>query len=98
MNADVEIISAEARDALLVPISALRELGPDQYAVFVVQPDGELLLRPVRVGLQDYVNAEILSGLELGEVVSTGVEESTETAVPEEMTPPQNPMMRMLGG
>jgi len=99
MNADVEIISAEARDALLVPISSLRELGPDQYAVFVVQPDGELALRPVQVGLQDYVNAEILSGLELGEVVSTGVEESTETAVPEEMTPPQNdPMMRMLGG
>jgi hypothetical protein len=55
-------------------------------------------LRTVEVGLQDYVNAEILSGLELGEVVSTGVEESTETAVPEEMVPPQNPMMRMLGG
>jgi HlyD family secretion protein len=99
MNADVEIISAETRDTLLVPLQALRELGPDQYAVFVVQPDGELALRPVQVGLQDYVNAEILSGLELGEVVSTGVEESTETAVPEEMTPPQNnPMMRMLGG
>jgi len=84
MNADVEIISAEARDTLLVPIQALRELGPDQYAVFVVQPDGELLLRPVQVGLQDYVNAEILSGLELGETVSTGVEEETETSVPSE--------------
>ena len=89
MNADVEIISAEARDALLVPIQALRELGPDQYAVFVVQPDGELVLRPVQVGLQDYVNAEILSGLELGETVSTGVEEETETSVPsqQEMMP-----------
>ena len=84
MNADVEIISAEARDTLLVPIQALRELGPDQYAVFVVQPDGELLLRPVQVGLQDYVNAEILSGLELGDIVSTGVEEETETNVPSE--------------
>jgi multidrug efflux pump subunit AcrA (membrane-fusion protein) len=98
MNADVEIISAEARGTLLVPLQALRELGPDQYAVFVVQPDGELMLRPVQVGLQDYVNAEILSGLELGEVVSTGVEESTETTVPEEMAPPRDPMMRMLGG
>jgi multidrug efflux pump subunit AcrA (membrane-fusion protein) len=99
MNADIEIISAEARDTLLVPIQALRELGQGQYAVFVVQPDGELMLRPVQVGLQDFVSAEILSGLELGEVVSTGVEESTETTVPEEMTPPQqNPMMRMFGG
>jgi HlyD family secretion protein len=100
MNADVEVISAEARDVLLVPIQALRELGPDQYAVFVVQPDGELVLRPVQVGLQDYVNAEILSGLELGEIVSTGVEEDSGMGVPsqEEMMPPPNPMMRMFGG
>jgi hypothetical protein len=34
------------------------------------------------VGLQDFVNAEILSGLEVGEVVSLGVEESTEAGVP----------------
>jgi HlyD family secretion protein len=84
MNADIDVISAEARDALLVPLQALRELGPDQYAVFVVQPDGEMTLRPVEVGLMDFVNAEIISGLELGEIVSLGVKESTETVVPEQ--------------
>ena len=99
MNAEVEVISAESRDTLLVPLQALRELGPDQYAVFVVQPDGEMELRPVEVGLMDFVNAEITSGLELGEIVSTGVEESTETQVPEqEMMPPGGPMIRMFGG
>jgi multidrug efflux pump subunit AcrA (membrane-fusion protein) len=98
MNADVEIISAESRDTLLVPLQALRELGPDQYAVFVVQPDGEMMLRPVEVGLMDFVNAEIISGLELGEIVSTGVEESTETEAPEQMEPPRMPGMRMFGG
>lgn len=82
MNAEVEVISAESRDTLLAPLQALRELGPDQYAVFVVQPDGEMALRPVEVGLMDFVNAEILSGLEVGEVVSLGVEESTEVSVP----------------
>jgi macrolide-specific efflux system membrane fusion protein len=82
MNAEVEVVSAESRDTLLVPIQALRELGPGQYAAFVVQPDGEMVLRPVEVGLQDFVNAEILSGLEVGEVVSLGVEESTEASVP----------------
>jgi len=99
MNADIEIISAESRDTLLVPLQALRELGTDQYAVFVVQPDGEMVLRPVEVGLQDFVNAEIISGLELGEIVSTGVAESTETEVPseEEMMPPV-PGIRMFGG
>lgn len=90
MNAEVEVISAEARDALLVPIQALREIGPDQYAVFVVQSDGEMVLRPVEVGLMDFVNAEILSGLEVGETVSTGIEESTETSVStdEQQMPP----------
>jgi multidrug efflux pump subunit AcrA (membrane-fusion protein) len=93
MNAEVEIISRESRDTLLVPLQALRELGSDEYAVFVVQPDGEMLLRPVEVGMTDPVNAEILSGLEVGETVSTGVQESTEPAVPEEMMPFEEPQM-----
>jgi HlyD family secretion protein len=37
MNGEVEIISAESRDTLLVPLQALRELGSDQYAVFVIR-------------------------------------------------------------
>ncbi len=100
MNADIEIISAEAEDVLLVPVQALRELGPDQYAVFVVQPDGEMELRLVEVGLQDFVNAEIVSGLELGEVVSIGVEESVEVVgtEQEEMMPPGGEMMPPGGG
>ena len=99
MNAEVEVISAESRDTLIVPLQALRELGSDQYAVFVVQSDGEMALRPVEVGLMDFVNAEIISGLKLGEIVSMGVEESTETGTPEQMMPPGgNPMMRFLGG
>jgi multidrug efflux pump subunit AcrA (membrane-fusion protein) len=69
MNVDIEVISAEARDVVLAPIQALREIGDGQYAVFVVQPDGELAMRPVEVGLRDAVNVEILSGLELGETV-----------------------------
>jgi len=99
MNAEIEIISAESRDTLLVPLQALRELGEGQYAVFVVQPDGEMALRPVEVGLMDFVNAEIISGLELGEIVSTGVEESTEVEVPEqEMMIPGGGIMMPEGG
>jgi multidrug efflux pump subunit AcrA (membrane-fusion protein) len=72
MNAEVEIIAGEARNALLVPVQALRELVPGSYAVFVVLPDGELEMRPVEVGIRDFVNAEIVSGLNDGEEVSTG--------------------------
>jgi HlyD family secretion protein len=82
MNADIDVISAESRDTLFVPLQALRELGEDSYAVFVVGVDDTLEMRIVEVGLQDLVNVEILSGLEAGELVSTGVAESAETSVP----------------
>ena len=72
MNADVEIIAGEARNALLVPVQALREFSPGQTAVFVVGPNDELEFRPVQVGLRNFVSAEIISGLEEGETISTG--------------------------
>lgn len=76
MNATVEVTAGEARSALLVPVQALRELAPNSYAVFVVQADGTLKLTPVTVGLKDFTNAEILSGVQRGDVVSTGVVET----------------------
>lgn len=100
MNADVEIVAGEANNALLVPVQALRELGTDQYAVFVVLPNGELEMRMVEVGLQDFVNAEIISGLEAGEVVSTGMSSgslASETTVNEMQLPPGG-MFRIPGG
>jgi len=72
MTADVEVVAAETRNALLVPVEALRETSPGQYTVFVVKSDGELEMRAVVVGLRDPINAEILDGLELGELVSVG--------------------------
>ena len=76
MAAEVEVIAGEAKNTLLVPLQALRELAPGSYAVFVVQPDGQLKLTPVTVGLKDYANAEILSPLKAGDVVSTGTVET----------------------
>ena len=72
MTADVEIIAGEAKDALIIPIQALREITPESYAVFVVQDDGSLKLTPVTIGLRDFANAEVLTGLEAGDVISTG--------------------------
>lgn len=76
MTVEVEVIAAEARNALIVPVQALRELAPGSYAVFVLQADGSLKMTPVTVGLRDYANAEILSGLKVGDVVSTGTVET----------------------
>lgn len=71
LNAAVDVIAGRARNAVLVPIEALRDLGGGEYAVFVVE-DGQPKLRVVEVGLMDLTTAEIKSGLEAGEIVSTG--------------------------
>ena len=71
-NATVEVIGGDVQDALLVSVEALRDLG-GEYSVFVQSDNGELTMRMVEVGLIDYTYAEILSGLDEGEVVSTGI-------------------------
>ena len=75
MNATVEVIGGQAENTILVPVEALRELSPGEYAVFVME-DGEPILRLVEVGLMDFTFAEILSGVELGEIVTTGLVET----------------------
>ena len=71
-TASVDVISAKATDAVLVPVEALHETSPGKYAVFVMVGD-TLKLRVVEVGIQDTLYAEILSGLEAGAEVSTGI-------------------------
>lgn len=73
-EATVDIIKGKAENAILVPIEALNQTG-DQYSVFVVV-DGELEIRFVEVGLMDTYYAEVLSGLEVGDVVTTGIVET----------------------
>jgi RND family efflux transporter MFP subunit len=99
LNAEVEVVAAEARNAVLVPVGALRELGEGQYAVMVVDSDGEMELRPVQVGLQDFVYAQVLSGLEVGEIISTGTTNTVSSdASSTQQVPGQGGMMRMFGG
>jgi RND family efflux transporter MFP subunit len=101
MNVEIEVIAGETRNALLVPVQALRQIGEVQFAVFVVLDDGELEMRFVEVGLMDFVNAEILSGLEQGEVVSLGETEISASSQSDEeageSAPPPG-MMRLFGG
>jgi HlyD family secretion protein len=76
MNATVEVIGGQAENTVLVPVEALRELTAGEYAVFVME-DGEPILRIVEVGLMDFTFAEILSGVEAGETVTTGLVETS---------------------
>jgi multidrug efflux pump subunit AcrA (membrane-fusion protein) len=75
LNASVDVIAGKAQDAVIVPVEALHELSPGEYAVFVMQK-GEPKLRVVTVGLMDFISAEILTGLQPGEIVTTGIVET----------------------
>lgn len=76
LTASVTVIESQALNTLLVPIAALREVGSQQYAIFVKSQDGKLQLRQVKVGLTDSARAEILSGLNAGDVISTGISQA----------------------
>jgi multidrug efflux pump subunit AcrA (membrane-fusion protein) len=77
-NATVDVIGGRALNAVLVPVEAVREIATGEYAVFVME-DGEPRLRVVTVELMDYTTAAISSGLEPGDVVTTGVVETTQS-------------------
>ena len=71
----MDVIAAQAKNAVLVSVNALHEYAPGKFAVFVEQ-NGKLTVRNVEIGLKDLVNAEVKSGLRPGEVVSTGITET----------------------
>ena len=71
-TAAVDVIAGQARNAILVPIEALHETSPGSYALFVLE-NGNPRLRVVEVGIQDTLYAEIKSGLQAGETVTTGI-------------------------
>ncbi len=73
-TASVDVIGGRAEDAVLIPIEALHEAG-DQYAVFVMEND-KPRLRMVEIGIQDLLYAEVISGIEAGETVTTGIVET----------------------
>jgi multidrug efflux pump subunit AcrA (membrane-fusion protein) len=71
LNASVEVIAGETRDAVLVPIEALHETSPGNFIIYVQNNQG-FDPREVTVGLMNYTSVEIISGLEVGEVVALG--------------------------
>lgn len=84
MTANVTIILESKKNVLTVPSAALGQKGKDgNYAVRVVNDKGEVSTKQVKIGLNNNVSAEVLSGLKLNETVvigeSTGGEEKAST-------------------
>ena len=71
----VDVIGGRTEKAVLIPVEALRQLSPGEYAVFVME-NNQPKLQVVSVGLVDFTSAEIITGLEPGDVVTTGIVEA----------------------
>lgn len=73
MTAQVSIVQGTAKQALVVPASALGAKSADgSFAVRVLTEDGRVVVRQVRVGLNNQVKAQVLDGLREGERVVVG--------------------------
>ena len=69
MTLSVEVETARRAAALVVPVDALRGDQAADTAVVLVEHDGRVEERQVRVGLRTLEAAEVLAGLKAGETV-----------------------------
>lgn len=73
MTAQVSIVLAKKKNALLIPSAALGSKTTDgRYTVQIVGQDGRIGPRQIRIGLNNNVSAEVLEGLKFGEKVVVG--------------------------
>ncbi|HEY0295074.1 MAG TPA: efflux RND transporter periplasmic adaptor subunit [Bordetella sp.] len=75
MSAQVFFVEAAAHGVVLAPLTAMQaEPGkPDRYAAQVQESGGRLVAREVRTGVRDRLQAEVLSGLQPGDRLVTGI-------------------------
>lgn len=72
MTAEIHILLAEVKDALLAPVSALRSSGESNKAIVrLVTSNGAVVERNVETGITDKINTEIRSGLSEGDRIIT---------------------------
>jgi len=69
-TASVDVTGGEALGTIRVPTSALKEVEPGKYIVYLMK-NGKPVEQEVQIGLQDILYAEVKSGLKAGDVVLT---------------------------
>lgn len=89
MTAQVTVLLSQVKAALAIPANALGAVDKSgHYAVRVVQADGSVQIRQVRIGLNNNVQAQVLSGLREGEQVVVGEASATASASSRNSPPP----------
>lgn len=73
MTAQVSFVLKSVDHVLTVPMAALGDEGKNGlYPVRVVGADGQATVHQVRIGIDNNIKAQVLSGLKAGDVVVTG--------------------------
>ena len=75
MSAQVSFVEAAVHDEVLAPLMALQAVAgkPGFYTAKVQTPSGEIEAREVRIGVHDRLTAQVLSGLQPGDKLVTGI-------------------------
>lgn len=76
MTTQVNIIIEQAKNTLIIPAAAISQKG-DKSFVRIVGSDGKASESEVRVGINNHVNAQILSGLRAGDIIVLSEGEAT---------------------
>lgn len=72
MTTEVNIVRAQANDVVVIPSSALQNKKQGVYVVRVLGANGQVEDKPVEVGINNKVQAEITEGLQAGDEVIMG--------------------------
>jgi HlyD family secretion protein len=70
-GATVDVIGGEAKNALLVPVDAVHK-GDDGKSYVTVVRNGQQVEREITIGLVNDTYAEVIAGLQAGEIVVNG--------------------------
>jgi len=83
MTAQVSIAIGVSKGALTIPASVLREEGSDgRYKLRVVDAGGQVTTKLVTIGVNNHVVAEVLDGLNEGDLVIIGEASPSSTSAP----------------
>ncbi len=91
MTAQVNIVLGRIDNTLLLPLAALGERDADgRYTVRVLDAKGQSAQRAVRIGMKNQIDAQVVSGLRVGErvVIGEAAEEAESSGFPP--PPPRN--------
>ena len=74
MTAQVTIVTGEAKNVLLLPVTAIET--DHQHSVVRVLEQGKVVRKTILTGLKDSLNIQVISGLNEGEQIILGDSQS----------------------